>query len=66
MAAVRAALEELGMQQYVDAFEEAGFDDLTWLQRQTSERLQQIARDYVQMRIGHQWRFVEQITGVQV
>lgn len=66
MVAVRAALEQLGMQQYAQAFEDEGFDSLAWLQRQTNERLQQIAQDYIKMRTGHQWRFVEEIKGVHV
>ena len=54
------------MEQYAQAFDDEGFDSLAWLQRQTSERLQQIAQEYMKMRTGHQWRFVEEIKGVHV
>ena len=59
MAAVRIALEQLGLEKYryAETFEDEGFDDLCWLQRQSDEILQQIAQDDIKMKRGHVLRF---------
>ena len=58
MAAVRARLEEMGMGQYAETFENEGFDDLEWLRGLGHSRLTEVGKE-IGMRSGHVMRFAD-------
>ena len=58
MKQVSAKLRDIGLEMYSDKFEEQGFDDLSMLEENTKEELEQIA-DSVNMKPGHKMKLLK-------
>ena len=58
MKQVFAKLRDIGLEMYSDKFEEQGFDDLSMLEENTKEELEQIA-DSVNMKPGHKMKLLK-------
>ena len=57
MEGVRAFLDAIRLDEYAEAFEEQGYDDLPWLSRLEDDLLRQIC-DSLGMKPGHSMKFV--------
>ena len=57
MEGVRAFLDAIRLDEYAEAFDEQGYDDLPWLSRLGDDLLRQIC-DSLGMKPGHSMKFV--------
>lgn len=64
MDAVRALLVELRLDEYVDRFEEQGFDDVEYLMILRDEQLRRVA-EAVHMKPGHQMKWLTRMRQLQ-
>lgn len=60
MDAVRTFLAAIRLEQYAEAFDEQGYDDLPFLRRLEEEHLKEIC-DSVNMKPGHAMKFVMKV-----
>ena len=59
MAAVRALLERIRLEEYADAFEEAGYDDVEYLLTLNATSLREVAAEVGMTKRGHVWKLCD-------
>ena len=63
MDAIRKLLRAYRLEQYADAFDEQGYDDLPYLRELDEESLRKVVKDQIGMKPGHMERFIKWFHG---
>ena len=63
MDAIRKLLRAYRLEQYADAFDEQGYDDLPYLRELDEESLRKVVQDQIGMKPGHMERFIKWFHG---